>query len=186
MLWKNTSQYYGWVSIFLHWFMALGIFVMFILGLYMVKLSYVDAWYLKAPHWHQSMGSLLFALLLFRVTWRLNQVVPVILAQGIEKTVALQVHRLHYAWMLMLMVSGYLISTLDGRGIEVFSWFEVPAVVDVEKGREEWAGWTHRIVAWGFMGFVGLHVLAVCKHHWVDHDDTFIRMIGLKKKENNK
>ncbi|MDQ6962953.1 MAG: cytochrome b/b6 domain-containing protein [Mariprofundaceae bacterium] len=180
MLFRNTSKAYGFVSIFIHWFMVITIIGMFALGLYMVDLSYVDVWYKSAPHIHQSIGLLLLFLLMFRFTWRISQPLPVILGIGIEKIIALLVHRMHYVFMFLLMISGYLISTADGRGIELFTWFEVPAVLPSEKGREDLAGLIHQILAWAFMGFVLLHASAAFKHHFIDKDQTLRRMIGLK------
>ncbi len=178
---RNTSQSYGLVSITLHWLMALLIVAMFALGLYMVNLTYADAWYKAAPEWHTSTGVLLLLLLTFRFGWRLSNPRPEMFAAGFEKTVALLVHRLHYVFMAALMLSGFLITTADGRGIEVFGWFEVPAVLPAEKGREETAGFTHMILAWAFMAFVLLHALASLKHHFIDKDRTLTRMLGIKK-----
>jgi len=175
---KNTAQSYGWVSIVIHWFMALLVIGMFALGVYMVELNYMDAWYQRAPYIHQSVGLLLLLLLIFRLLWRLNNPLPVIFAMGFEKIIALLVHRMHYVLMFALMISGYLISTADGRGIEIFTWFEVPAVFPPEKGREDSAGFIHMVLAWGFMGFVLLHSLAALKHHFIDKDRTLLRMLG--------
>jgi cytochrome b561 len=41
----NTASRYGLIAIALHWLMAVGIFGMFGLGLYMVELTYYDSWY---------------------------------------------------------------------------------------------------------------------------------------------
>ena len=42
---KNTKTGYGWAAIALHWLVALAVSGMFGLGLYMVELTYYDAWY---------------------------------------------------------------------------------------------------------------------------------------------
>ncbi|MDX8388036.1 MAG: cytochrome b [Ghiorsea sp.] len=183
MLLRNTPEIYGWVSIVIHWFMALLIIGMFALGLYMVELTYVDAWYKSAPELHKSVGLILLFLLVFRLVWRLTNTLPVIFGEGFEKVIALLVHRMHYVFMFALMISGYLISTSDGRGIEVFTWFEVPAVLPAEKGREETAGFVHMLLAWAFMGFVVLHASAALKHHFIDKDKTLLRMLGMNKKK---
>lgn len=177
---RNSKQAYGWVSIVIHWLMALAIFGMFALGLYMVDLTYVDAWYKAAPAWHISVGMLLLMLLMFRLLWRLSNPVPEIYGQPFVKRVGLLVHRLHYVFMFGLMLSGYLMVTADGRGVAVFGWFEVPALLPAEKGREAVAGDVHFYLAWAFMGFVALHTLAAFKHHMIDKDRTLLRMLGIK------
>ncbi len=177
----NTTQAYGWVSIGTHWLMAVLIFGMFGLGVYMVDLSYMHPWYKTAPKLHISVGMLLLALLLFRLVWRVGNPVPRPFGKGLEPVVALWVHRLHYVWMFALMLSGYLIVTAHGRGVEVFGWFEVPALFPTDKGREAVAGQVHKYLAWGFMGFVALHAAAALKHHVVDKDSTLLRMLGIKE-----
>jgi len=177
---KNTGNQYGLVSIVFHWLMALLVFGMFALGLYMVDLTYVDAWYKAAPALHMSVGVMLFMLLIFRLLWRLSNPVPEIYGQPFEKIVGLLVHRLHYVFMFSLMLSGYLMVTADGRGIEVFSWFEVPALWIVDKENEVLLGKTHLVLAWMFMGFVALHSAAALKHHFMDKDRTLLRMLGIK------
>ena len=180
---RNSMHAYGWISIIIHWLMAICILGMFGLGLYMVDLTYLDSWYKQAPYAHISTGVILFILLLARFIWRLSNPVPKIYGNNIEKTVGLMVHRLHYVFMFFLMLSGYLIVTADGRGIDVFSWFDMPALFPAEKGREAWAGNIHRYLAWGFMGFIALHAAAALKHHFIDKDRTLLRMLGIQKGE---
>jgi len=180
---NNSKDQYGWVSIIIHWIMALAIFGMFGLGLYMVDLTYLHEYYKLAPDIHRSVGVLLLFLLAIRLGWRLMNPVPDIFGQSWEKVIARWVHRGHYLFMFALMISGYLISTADGRAVDVFNWFEMPAFFPAEKGREEMAGFIHMLLAWGFMGYVGMHAAAALKHHFVDHDITLLRMFGIIQKE---
>jgi len=73
------------------------------------------------------------------------------------------------------MVSGYLISTADGRPIEVFDWFSVPSLV-AKKGLEETVGEVHVILAWVTIVIVVLHAAASLKHHFVDRSSILTRM----------
>lgn len=45
MQFNNTPQRYGVVSATLHWLVAIAVYGMFALGLWMVTLSYYDGWY---------------------------------------------------------------------------------------------------------------------------------------------
>ena len=85
-----------------------------------------------------------------------------------------------YGLMLAMVVSGYLISTADGRGVAVFEWFSVPAITDDVDGMESLAGDWHRWLGWTLIILAGLHALAALKHHFLDHDDTLRRMLGMK------
>ena len=50
--------------------MALTIFGLFGLGLYMVELTYYDSWYKGSLDLHKSIGITLVAVFLFRILWR--------------------------------------------------------------------------------------------------------------------
>ena len=71
MHWRNSSNRYGLLSILLHWGMAVCVFGMFGLGLWMVDLDYYySSWYKTAPDLHKSIGLCLLAVLLLRLLWR--------------------------------------------------------------------------------------------------------------------
>lgn len=178
---KNSTHRYGWVSIALHWSMALSIFAMFGLGLWMRSLSYYDPWYRQGPFIHKSIGILLLALLVFRLLWRWFNPRPADapgMARG-ESAAAHLVHYLLYLLLFALMFSGYLISTADGRSIEVFGWFTVPATLTSLPQQEDLAGLLHEWLAWGLIGLVGLHIAAALKHHFIRNDSTLKKMFGM-------
>ena len=62
---RNSSSRYGWVSIFMHWGVALAVFGLFALGLWMVDLDYYSTWRKDAPDLHKSIGLVLLACLLY-------------------------------------------------------------------------------------------------------------------------
>jgi len=174
----NTSQSYGWLSILLHWLMALAIFGMFALGVWMRTLGYYDAWYHDAPDIHKSLGMVLLFVLLFRWVWRQINVCPALMGKVWEKLVAQIVHRLHYVALLLLMISGYLIPTAEGVGIDVFGWFNVPAMISFDRAQADMIGMVHKYMAWAVIGLAGIHAGAALKHHVIDNDTTLLRMLG--------
>ena len=174
---RNTTAGFGWVSIGLHWLMALTIFGLFGLGLYMVELTYYDAWYRGSLDLHKSVGIVLALAWLVRVLWKFSNPQPRPLGnKAWEHKVATLTHALLYLLMLGLFISGYLISTADGRSIEVFGLFDVPATL-TGKGQEETAGLIHEILAWSLIGLAALHAAAAVKHHIFDKDRTLVRML---------
>jgi cytochrome b561 len=94
-----------------------------------------------------------------------------------EKKAAHLVHLFLYFLMLALMVTGYLISTADGRGIEVFGLFEIPAMPISFENQEDIAGDIHWGIAWSLMLLVALHSLAAIKHQLINKDGTLTKMI---------
>jgi cytochrome b561 len=77
------------------------------------------------------------------------------------------------------MLAGYLISTADGRAIEVFGLFNVPALVTGIPNMEDSAGQAHLVLAISLISLATLHALAALKHHFFDRDQTLRRMLGL-------
>jgi len=183
---RNSRARFGWVSIAIHWLMALAIFGMFGLGVWMVDLDYYDAWYHRSLWVHQSIGMLLLFLLVFRFVWRFANPVPEIMGLWWEKLIAIWVHRGHYVLMAALMITGYLITTAYGRGVDIFGWFEFPALLPADKGRESALGFVHMLLAWGFMGYIAMHAGAALKHHFIDKDITLLRMLGVNQRSKTK
>lgn len=180
MLWRNSSTGYGLLSIVLHWVVAVSVFGMFGLGLWMVDLDYYSSWYKAAPDLHKSIGLCLLALMVLRGCWRKISPPPSpVASHGLWTRRASKAgHLLLYAGLFALMLSGYLISTADGRGISVFGWFEVPATLTSIPDQEDLAGLIHEWLAWVLVVFASLHGLAALKHHFVDRDATLKRMLG--------
>ena len=175
---KNTDQSYGWISIAIHWLMVLMIFFMFGLGLYMVELSYYDAWYKGSLELHKSLGLLALAILLLRTGWRFSNIRPAHLpGPRWEQRSAQLMHLGLYVVMFILMISGYLISTADGRAIAVFELFNVPALPQSVENQEDIAGEIHAILAWMLMVMSAMHALAAIKHELINKDHGLKRIL---------
>lgn len=187
-MFKNTKQHYGLMAILLHWGMALLIFFMFGLGLYMVDLDYYHAWYQSAPDLHKSLGFCVLLLWLVRLIWRWSQVQPETMQgqgawQRMERKLAWTMHILLYILIPVICLSGYLISTADGRGIEVFSLFTVPSLpVSIDRQADVAGNW-HFYLAWALILMVCCHALAALKHHFIDRDEVFKNMLKPGKNE---
>lgn len=179
---RNTAQRYGLVSVCLHWLMALGVFALIALGLWMTDLTYYSPYYTSAPFWHKSVGLFLAALLVLRLGWRLINSKPEAVPghKRWEITLSALVHALLYLLLGIIVISGYLISTAKGQGINLFGWFEVPALVTGLPQQADRAGAVHYWVAMGVLGLVALHALGALKHHLLDRDDTLRRMLGMR------
>jgi cytochrome b561 len=165
------------VSILLHWLVATAAIGLFVLGLWMVDLGYYDPWYQRAPDLHKSIGVLLFVVVIARLAWKVLTPHPQLIGKGWERRTAAAVHTLLYFLLLALALSGYLISTADGRAIDVFGLFQVPATLSGIEGQEDIAGDIHEILAWLLIGLTVLHAAAALKHHFIDHDTTLRRML---------
>lgn len=177
---RNTRENYGWISILLHWLVAAAVLGLFALGLWMTDLNYYDPWYRRGPDLHKSIGILLFGVMLLRLGWRLANPRPA-MEPGMkawERMAAGATHVAMYLLLYALMISGYLISTADGRAIEVFGLFGVPATLSGLEHQEDIAGEIHEFLAFTLIGLTAIHALAALKHHFIDRDRTLVRMLG--------
>ncbi|MDD5394764.1 MAG: cytochrome b [Thiothrix sp.] len=178
---RNSIHTYGWVSILLHWGMAVALIGMYCVGTYMVDLEYYDRLYHTLPTLHKATGVVLGALLLLRLAWIYSQPRP-LPANGDAPTITHLLAKLGhvgiYGLLFALLLTGYLISTAKGHGIDVFGLFELPALLPADKDRADWAGDIHAIAATLFIFLVGVHALAAFIHHFYWKDQTLTRMLG--------
>lgn len=182
MRWKNSGEEYGHFSLLLHWLVALVLYGMFALGLWMVSLGYYDTWYHKAPELHKSIGMVLFAVMILRVIWRFISPPPAPLASytPLVRYSAVAVHLLLYLLLFAIFISGYLISTAEGKPIDLFGVLPIPALLSADATQTDLAGDIHLWLAWTVVILSLLHGLAALKHHFIDRDITLRRMLGYR------
>lgn len=180
---KNTRETFGWISISLHWIMAIALIAMYFVGDWMVDLDYYSSWYKTAPDYHRAVGVIIGGLMIFRLLWNLLQTKPEHIGDDspIVKKAAKSAHYVFYLLVFVLVISGYLITTAKGQGVDVFGLFEVPALLADNKDRGELAGDIHEWIGLGFILLVALHATAALLHHFKHKDRTLKRMLGFKK-----
>lgn len=179
---KNTEDSYGLIAIMFHWLMAVSIFSLFGLGLYMVELTYYDAWYKGSLDLHKNIGMTLFVALMLRIVWRMVNATPKSADESASKIEVKAAHYAHlalYGLMVVLIMSGYLISTADGRAIDVFDFVSIPALPIEFANQEDLAGIVHEVLAWSLIVLSAGHALAALKHHFINKNNTLVRMVKI-------
>lgn len=180
MQWRNSPQRYGHLSVLIHWLVAITVYGMFALGLWMVTLSYYSDWYHKAPNLHKSIGIILMLVMVIRVIWRFISPPPPSLKSysRLTRIAVVVAHILLYGLLFSILISGYLISTAEGKAISLFGWTEIPAIFTGGATQADFAGNIHLWLAWTVVIISLLHGLAALKHHFIDKDATLKRMLG--------
>ena len=181
----NTEHRYGLLNVLLHWGSAATVIALFALGVWMVDLDYYSEWYKRGPDLHRAFGVLLFVAIIGRLFLRLWRKPPRPLPakHAWEHTVAHLVHRMLLLLVLCVAVAGYLISTADGRAVEVFGWFQIPATITFFEDQEELFGDIHWYLALTLVILAGLHAAAALQHHFGRKDMTLRRMLGMAADE---
>lgn len=162
-----------------HWISALLIIGLFVLGVWMRGLDYYSSWYQTAPDIHKQIGVLVLLITLARIIWRIKQPAMPALANHLpwEKKLSHAIHMIMYICIIVILFSGYLISTADNRGIEILGLFHTPVLFEAFDGQEDIAGLIHEYVAYFLMACIGLHLAGALKHHVIDKDVTLKRML---------
>ncbi|MGF1727491.1 cytochrome b [Photobacterium nomapromontoriensis] len=176
----RDKQTYDGLFIFIHWLTAITVIGLFAAGLWMVDLNYYSQWYKPVPHWHKSVGLCLAIITLFRLGWKCIRLSPAIEGARWEIAAAKVAHALIYLLLFGLFISGYLISTADGRAIDIFNWFSIPSVGELFPNQSDIAGDVHYYLAYSLIGLSVLHAIAALKHHFINKDNTLKKMLGVK------
>ncbi len=175
---KDTRQSFGWISIAVHWVSALLVFFLFGLGIYMTGLGYYDDWYHKGPALHVSLGLIVFFLLLLRLLWRTLNPTPENLSdKRLNNLLAVLVKVGLYLLLFVVIATGYLINTAEGKPAEIFGLVKIPALAQLNASQVDLAGDIHELLAWGIVLLALLHAAGALVHHVVLRDRTLVRML---------
>lgn len=175
---RDTPTTYGAVSRLNHWIGALFVFLLLGVGLYFEGLPRgAERTYFRSLH--IAIGTIAILFLLFRVGWRMRSTSPLALPQKpAMQTLSRAVHVLLLAGLVVMVVSGPLIQWTAGRPFGIFDllMFQSPLPKsDLWHERLEVVhGWTSTAL----MYLIGVHLLAVIKHQFIDRDNILARMTG--------
>jgi len=78
-------------------------------------------------------------------------------------------------------VTGYLISTAEGQGVDFFGLWVLPALEPMMNEQEDVAGEWHYYLTYSLIALSSLHALAALKHHFFDKDDVLRRMFRITR-----
>lgn len=174
---------YDRVQVTLHWLIAIMIFSMIALGVFMVELpkqselppgvESVRAFYFLL---HKSLGLTVAGLILLRVFWRLTHKAPALpdTVKKWQQKAAGAVHGSLYVVMIATPVTGYLQSAFSKYHTK-FWGIELPRVAEANVEMREFFSGLHEICVFLFVGLILVHIAAAVKHR-LDGENVFERM----------
>ncbi|MGY0560922.1 MULTISPECIES: cytochrome b [unclassified Luteimonas] len=175
---KNTRERWGGVSQALHWLVALLILLQGPLGIVMASLpNSPDKIRLYALH--KSIGLTILALATLRLCWRLYAGAPAALADvpGWQQAAARLSHRLLYALLFAIPLSGWLFNSAAGFPMQWFGLFNLPAIASADPALREFAGNLHLWLFWLLVAVTLVHAAAALHHHLIAGHPTLARML---------
>ena len=174
---KTTTHSYTPVAKALHWLMAVLILGLLALGIYMHELP-LSPQKLQLYSWHKWAGVTVFVLLWLRLAWRVTHrppPLPSTMSVGMQ-TLAHLGHAALYVLMLVIPISGWLMSSAKGIQTVWFGVWPIPDLIGADPLWGDRLQLAHKLLNIAFMLTLLGHVGAALWHHFVLKDDTLRRM----------
>lgn len=173
----TSAMRYSTPAIVLHWLVALLIFVAFPLGLYMADLP-LSPEKLKLFSYHKWIGVTVFMLAGLRVVWRLTHQPPALPDSVVrwQRHASAAVHGLLYLLILVIPISGWLMSSAKGVQTVWFGVLPLPDLIGKDKALGEVLGEIHETLNYTMLALVVLHVAGALQHHFIERQPFLQRM----------
>lgn len=182
MQFRNTRECYGLITQLLHWgIVALIVYQLVLVGLFEPLKDGVQKSDLIMTH--KAVGFSILLLVLIRLVWRALNPVPELpeTVTDDERTWSRISHIALYVLMLILPLSGWLMSSAAGYSINYFSLFEVPVLLPENETLEDIFHEVHEVLAGLLVLAVFIHFMAAMKHHFINKDGVLKRIVPFWK-----
>jgi cytochrome b561 len=178
----NTKTEYGSVTKTFHWVMAALMIIMLIVGLAMVEIPNApDMLNFKFTDYglHKSIGITILALVFARAGWHLysRRPDPVESLPRIDRLGASAMHYFLYLLMIIMPLTGWLMSSAAGRPVSVFGLFTLPDLVPADKDASHIYRERHELIGYIIMASLAMHAGAALWHHFIKKDNVLKRML---------
>lgn len=175
---RNTTARWGAVAQLFHWVIVALIITQFVLASIADALPLGMA-KLAALARHKSVGITILALAILRLLWRWSNPVPLLpgTLKPYERVLANITHVALYGLLLIMPVTGWIMSSARNFPVSWFNLFQLPDLVGPSRPLYNAMVLTHQTLAWLLVAVATLHVLAALKHHFILKDDTLRRML---------
>lgn len=126
---------------------------------------------------HRTAGTLVFALLIFRVLWRLFHKPPALPSNmtPFQQRMAHFGHLGLYVMMAVVPLVGIALTFRRGGTID-FGIFQIVSPFEADRAASKPIKEVHEFVAYVLFALVGVHIAAALWHQYVKRDDIMARM----------
>lgn len=179
---KEVTSGYTSTAKALHWLMAVHLFGLLALGFYMHDLP-LSPEKLKLYSWHKWAGVTAFLLVWLRLAWRITHQPPALPSQ-MARPMQLAAHAGHfllYALMIVIPLSGWLMSSAKGFQTVWFGVLPLPDLLAKDKALGNLLETVHVALNFTLIAVLLGHVGAALKHHFIDRDDVLTRMLPRRR-----
>ena len=177
---KNEKDRYGRVSRLFHWTIAILFISLIPMGIFSSMIpeetSYRNAYYVV----HKTIGVTVFLLVIVRLIWNKISKRPALdnTLTPTEKKLAHRAHNILYFMLLVIPITGFMMTSYHGYGTFFFFW-ELPPLWEQSNVYQIWGGFHKYLLPYIVYIILGAHVLGALKQQFIDnHDSAFKRMVS--------
>lgn len=174
---------YSSMSMFLHWLIALLVLGMLSVGFFMGDVP--DDFKPMVYMFHKSIGISVFFLMILRIVWILYAGKPELpdSTPVWELALARLVQYGFYLLLIVMPLTGWIMSTAAGRSPVFFGLFQLPFPwIGKDDYLVEFMGGWHETIAWILIVLIILHVLGALKHQLIDKNDIMKSMMPRRRR----
>ncbi|QJQ06980.1 cytochrome b [Undibacterium piscinae] len=171
-------QRYNRLSIALHWLVAILIIAAFALGSVMTDMR-ISPTKLQYYSWHKWLGVTVLGFVALRLLTRLFSAAPAYPAgmKTWQKRLASATHVFLYMLMFAVPMSGYFYTSAAGYPVVYLGLFELPGLIAANPELKPLLKELHEVSTTVILVVVALHLAAALKHHFIDKDGIFQRIL---------
>lgn len=162
----------------MHWTMSPLILLMLIAGLYMTSDFVSNQYKFQIYGIHKSVGILIILLLFTRFIIRQKSKVPSLPKEisKMDQKLATAGHHTMYLFMLLVPLSGYLMSAFGGYPVKMFG-IPIPSIFEKNTDLGGFFHTAHWFLNYIFIGLILVHLVAPFKHYFIDKVNVWKRMV---------
>lgn len=174
----EQNHKYPKIMRFFHHFVGLLIIVLLAVGLYMADLPKEDPNKMLLYTMHKTIGWLTLLLVLARVVSKILYQPVFKRMSPVWSLAATLGHFALYVCMLVMPISGWLMSSAAGYPVVLFGIkaLTIPNLIDKNDGLKDLFKEIHEITAWFLIAFIVVHLVAAIYHRVIRNDDVWRRM----------
>jgi cytochrome b561 len=126
---------------------------------------------------HKWIGVSVLLFVVLRTLWRFAHAPPALLPMPRwQRRLAHGLHGMLYLLLFAMPISGWFSSNAAGYPVVYLGIVRLPTLVHKDKELSQTLHGLHHQIGWLLLVALGLHLLAVIKHHFVDRDTTLSRI----------
>ncbi|MBV1918732.1 MAG: cytochrome b [Sphingomonadaceae bacterium] len=178
----STRARYSRIAMLLHWLIAISVIVNWRIAEAGEHAAKAEKEAIMANHF--ALGMVVLILTVLRIAWRLGNKPPPLAMhlKAWEVALARVTHSLFYILLIALPLLGWVAMSSYGQAIDMFGLFDwpvLPVAKDVDLAGTIFD--VHGVLGSAMILLIGLHLLGVIKHLFIDRDGNLFRMLPFGK-----